>query len=238
MQGSSFEQLLVELAEQNRNRFYGKYRGVVSDVDDPESMGRIRAKVLEVLGDEESPWALPCAPYAGDGMGFYTIPPVGVGVWIEFEAGDPARPIWTGCRWKKDQLPEDEEGAVVSPPIKIIRTEKGMMVTINDDKQTLSVSDENGDNILKIEVNSGKITVKGKTKAIVEAPAIELVENATHPVVFGDDLLNYLNQLVQMYQTHTHPGETVLGIPVSPAPPVPPFPTPMTTMLSNKVKTG
>jgi hypothetical protein len=41
-----------------------------------------------------------------------------------------------------------------------------------------------------------------------------------------------------MYQSHTHPGETCLGIPVTPAPPVPPFPPPMQTMLSQKVKTG
>jgi hypothetical protein len=43
---------------------------------------------------------------------------------------------------------------------------------------------------------------------------------------------------VQLYQTHTHPGETVIGIPVTPAPPVPPFPAAMQSMLSQKVKTG
>ena len=112
-----------------------------------------------------------------------------------------------------------------------------MMVTMDDDNQVLSVSDENGDNILIIEARSGKITVKGATKAIVEAPAIELVENATHPVVFGDELMTYLNQIVNMYQTHTHPGQTAI-IPVSPAPPVPPFPPPTPALLSNKVKAG
>ena len=64
----------------------------------------------EILGDEVSPWALPCAPYSGDGMGAYAVPPVGAGVWIEFEAGDPARPIWTGCWWGSNQLPENEAG--------------------------------------------------------------------------------------------------------------------------------
>jgi hypothetical protein len=39
------------------------------------------------LGDVESGWALPAASYAADGQGFYAIPPVGAGVWIEFEAG-------------------------------------------------------------------------------------------------------------------------------------------------------
>lgn len=238
MQASSLERLVVEIAEQQRARFYGKYRGVVSDVYDPESMGRIKCNVPEVLGDVESPWALPCAPYAGNGLGAYNIPPVGAGVWIEFEAGDPARPIWAGCWWGKDQLPSNENGTEAAPPIKIIRTESGMMVTMDDDSQVLSVSDENGNNILKIEVTSGKITVKGSTKAIVEAPQIELVENATHPVVFGDELMSYLSQIVSIYQSHTHPGETLFGIPVTPAPPVPPFPTPTPSLISTKVKAG
>lgn len=237
-QGTSVERLVVELAEQSRTRFYGKYRGVVSNVDDPENMGRIRASVPEVLADVQSPWALPCAPYSGEGIGIYTVPPVGAGVWIEFEAGDPARPIWTGCWWGKNQLPKNERGNEAVPPIKIIRTEQGMMVTMDDDNQVISVSDENGDNILKIEVTSGKVTVKGSTKAVVEAPQIELVENATHPVVFGDELMNYLSQIVQMYQSHIHPGETVIGIPVTPAPPVPPFPPPTPALISQKVKAG
>ncbi len=238
MEGTTMERLVVELAEQTRTRFYGKYRGVVSDVNDPENMGRLRARVPEVLGNLESPWALPCAPYSGNGLGVYTVPPAGAGVWIEFEAGDPSRPIWTGCWWGKGQLPKNEEGTEATPAIKIIRTERGTMLTMDDDNHVISLSDENGNNIVKIEVTSGKITVKGSIKAVVEAPQIELVENATHPVVFGDELLNYLNQLVQLYQAHTHPGETVIGIPVTPAPPVPPFPPPTPILISQKVKTG
>ncbi len=238
MEGASMERLVVELAEQMRTRFYGKYRGVVTSVDDPESMGRIRANVPEILGDEVSPWALPCAPYAGDGLGAYAVPPVGAGVWIEFEAGDPSRPIWTGCWWGRNQVPKNEQGTDATPPIKIFRTESGTMLSFDDNNQVISLSDDSGDNIVTIEVTAGKITVKGKTKAIVEAPQIELVENATHPVVFGDELMTYLTQLVSLYQAHTHPGETVIGIPVTPAPPVPPFQAPTPSLISQKVKAG
>ncbi len=237
MQGA-YERLLVEIAELQRSRFYGKYRGTVSDVDDPQGIGRIKARVPEVLDDVESPWALPSAPYAGDGIGSFAIPAVGSGVWVEFEAGDPARPIWSGCWWDSGQPPQTEAGADATPAIKIMRTETGLMLSMDDDGQTISVSDERGDNLLRIEVSPGKITIQANAKAVVEAPAIELVENATHPLVFGDELLNYLNQVTQMYQSHTHPGETCLGIPVTPAPPVPPLPTPLQTMLSQKVKTG
>jgi hypothetical protein len=219
-------------------RYFGKYRGVVDDNQDPNSLGRIRAKVEEVLHDVVSGWALPALPYSGDGEGSWTIPPVGAGVWIEFEAGDVSRPIWSGCWWGSDQRPKNQDGTEATPSLKIVRSEKGLMVSLDDDGQTISVSDDDGSNILTIEVQPGKITVKGASKAIVEAPQIELVENATHPVAFGDDLIQYLNQLGQIYQTHMHPGELCMGIPVVPAPPVPPFPPATPALLSTKVKTG
>ena len=69
--------------------------------------------------------------------------------------------------------------------------------------------------------------------------AVELVENASHPVVFGDELMNYLNQVVQTYQSHVHPGEVALGVfPVAPAPPQPPLPPPTPALNSTKVKAG
>jgi hypothetical protein len=32
-------------------------------------------------------------------MGVYMVPPIGTGVWVEFEHGDPDYPVWVGCRW-------------------------------------------------------------------------------------------------------------------------------------------
>ena len=62
-------------------------------------IGRIRARVPDVLGDQESGWAMPCAPFGGDGMGFFALPKSEAGVWIEFEHGDPDYPIYSGCWW-------------------------------------------------------------------------------------------------------------------------------------------
>jgi len=68
---------------------------------------------------------------------------------------------------------------------------------------------------------------------------IELVENGTHPVVFGDNLLQYLTQMVTMFNAHLHPGELALGVfPVTPAPPVAPMTPPTPSLLSMKVKAG
>ena len=84
------------------------------------------------------------------------------------------------------------------------------------------------------------MTVKGQTKVVVDAPQIELVVGAAHPLVFGDQLLQYLNQIVSMYQSHMHPGEMALGVVPGDARRRPcrrcRRPTP--DLLSMKVKTG
>lgn len=226
------------LFDKQTARFYGKYRGIVSNNQDPKNIARIKAKVPEVLDDVETGWALPCLPYGGCGSGIYTVPEPDAGVWIEFEAGDVSRPIWTGCWWGENQLPKNNKGAMAKPPLKIIRSEKGFMVAMDDKGQTITISDDSGKNMLTIKVQQGNITVQGATKAVVEAPQIELVEKATHPVVFGDNLLQYLNQLVKLFNNHTHPGETVVGYPVSPAPPMPIFPPATSALNSMKVKAG
>lgn len=77
-------------------RYYGKYRGVVVNNVDPMVTGRIQAIVPDVSSVALTSWAMPCLPMAGIQTGSVAIPPIGAGVWIEFERGDPDYPIWTG----------------------------------------------------------------------------------------------------------------------------------------------
>lgn len=223
---------------QMRARFYGKYRGLVTNVDDPEQVGRILARVPEVLGRSETTWAMPCTPYPGVGEGWFVIPAVGASVWIEFEAGDPLRPIWTGGWFGSGDIPRDEAGIGARPRLKVLRTSAGLILALDDDGSAITLSDGNGRNLLKIRFNEGQVRVQASTKVIVEAPQIELSDRAPHPLVFGDDLLQYLNELVALFNTHLHPGQMALDIPVTPTPPVLPFPRPSPNILSEKVKTG
>ncbi len=75
--------------------YYGKYRAVVVDSDDPDLVGRLLVSVPS-LGLPGA-WAMPCFPVAGDGSGAWMIPGPGAGVWVEFEQGDVTTPIWSGC---------------------------------------------------------------------------------------------------------------------------------------------
>ena len=227
-----------QLIDWIRNRYFGKYRGLVIDNNDPTGRARIRVQVPAVLGDLES-WAMPCLPYTGNGMGSYAVPEVGSGVWVEFEAGDASYPIWSGGFWADNELPQNEKGTTASPPLKVFRTSEGLMLTFDDPGKVITLSDRNGSNILTIDAQMGKIRINASLKVVVEAPQIELVENSTHPLVFGDSLLTYLNQFVTIYNSHLHPGELALGVlPVTPAPPVAPMSPATPELLSFKVTTG
>jgi Type VI secretion system/phage-baseplate injector OB domain len=80
-------------------RFYGIYRGTVVNNIDPMMLGRIMATVPDVGGTTPSTWAMPCVPLAGEQMGTFMVPQIGSGVWIQFEAGDPDKPVWMGGWW-------------------------------------------------------------------------------------------------------------------------------------------
>jgi hypothetical protein len=83
-------------------KYWGKYRGTVLQNIDPLQAGRLQVVVPDVMSLLPTTWAEPCVPLAGPTgppMGVYMVPPIGAGVWVEFEHGDPNRPIWVGCRW-------------------------------------------------------------------------------------------------------------------------------------------
>jgi len=80
-------------------KYYGKYRGMVLNNIDPMQQGRIQVQVPDVTGLAPTTWAMPCVPIAGIQNGFYALPIIGSGVWVEFEQGDPEHPIWVGGFW-------------------------------------------------------------------------------------------------------------------------------------------
>ncbi len=232
------QQVAEQLLDWVRNHYFGKYRGTVPPNGESTNRGRIPVRVPAVLKDQEV-WAMPCLPYIGKGSGSYWIPATGAAVWVEFEAGNPSFPIWSGGFWADGALPENEQGTGATPSLRIFRSEQGMIVSLDDDAKVITISDQDGSNIITVDVQQNEIKIKATQKIVIDAPAIELVENSTHPLVFGDSLLEYLQQVVTIYQSHTHPGEMAAGIlPVTPAPPVPPMPPPTPELLSFIVTTG
>lgn len=139
------DMLLEEVMDRVRSRFYGKYRGVVTDVD--AATMRVKAAVPSVLPQGGTGWAMPCVPYAGPQVGFLMLPEVGSGVWIEFEGGDPSYPIWVGMYWNAGDVPSQ-----ASATVKSIVTQAGSIalddgagsITLTDAQQNTVVLDSSG----------------------------------------------------------------------------------------------
>jgi hypothetical protein len=134
MPDSEYQSLLRTTVENERARIYGKYRGIVTDISDPDDMARIKANVPAVYGEEESPWALPCSPFAGPSHGLVLLPEVGDGVWIEFEGGSIARPIWSGCWWSSGQRPQP-----IGEKIRLLATSAGHQILIDEDADEIKL---------------------------------------------------------------------------------------------------
>jgi hypothetical protein len=230
----SLEQTVASVLEKQTDRFYGKYRGLVVVSEDPRKQGRIQALVPEILGTIPSNWCLPCTPYAGTASGLFTIPIPGSGVWIEFEAGDVNRPVWTGCWWGAAQIPFNETGPSLFTN-KTLRTDTGLTISLDDATQKITFKDAVGLNVMTLQAGFSKI--ESQFVINLDAPKITLggVEAVPHPAVLGDQLYAFLTQLVMSFNLHTHPGELAAGVlPVTPAPPVPPIMPPTPTLLSTK----
>ena len=94
--------------------YFGKYRGTVVNNIDPRSLGRLFVIVPD-LGEFPTSWAMPSFPFSGRSMGFWALPQIGAGVWVEFEQGDSNYPIWAGCWFGgAEELPTD---ALLAPPL-------------------------------------------------------------------------------------------------------------------------
>jgi len=132
-------------------QYFGKYRGTVINNVDPLQIGRLMVQVPDVSNIIPSTWAMPCVPFAGIQSGFYVVPPIGSGVWIEFEHGDSDYPIWVGGYW----------GSAAEIPALVLAAPPGVpqIVLQTTGQTTLVISDVPGP--------TGGILLKSSTGAMI-----------------------------------------------------------------------
>ena len=71
---------------------YGIYRGAVSNNSDPENLGRLKAVIPQLMGQNESAWAWPAQPNISGVVSLA----IGDPGWILFEDGQTDHPVWVG----------------------------------------------------------------------------------------------------------------------------------------------
>jgi hypothetical protein len=149
--------------------YHGKYRGKVMDPMDPLQLGRIIA-LVPAIAEIPLSWAMPATPYAGSGVGFFAIPPVGANVWIEFEGGDVNYPIWSGCFWGTGQAPAKP----ALPSTMMFKTTLGE-ISINDLEAELKLSLKAPTGLMSLVMNPTGITLSlGQVSIKITQEAITL----------------------------------------------------------------
>lgn len=119
-------------------KFYGKFRGTVTENFDPDGKGRILVMVPDVLGAMPSTWATPCVPFTGLlQTGMFVLPEVGANVWVEFEHGNSNYPIWSGGFWGNEgQVPATAQFDDPALPGVVIQTAGQNSLWISGDPLT------------------------------------------------------------------------------------------------------
>lgn len=181
-------------AASERQRLFGVYPALVTDIKDPDQQGRVKVRLPWSPDDGAGydVWARLAAFMAGNNRGAWFIPDVNDEVLVAFEGGDPRRPFVIGAMWNgQDAPPETMDGAGRNFK-KTLRSRNGVRVTLDDtDGQeqlsletpggqtvilkdgpgTIEVRDSNG-NSVKLEPSG--ITVTAAAKVTINAATVEV----------------------------------------------------------------
>lgn len=187
-------------------RLFGVHPAIVTDIVDPDSLGRIQVKFpwLGSQGENDvRAWATLLTPYADDDQGIEILPAVDTQVVVAFEAGDPRRPYIVGSCWNgSESLPEspaqpnnkrlwktragsllefdDTDGAAKVT----ISMKSGHTLVLDDSAQQVKLAHSNG---CSITMNAaGQIQIQANSSVDVTASVL----NVHAPVANFDGLIN------------------------------------------------
>lgn len=163
----------MSLYKFERNRIYGMVLGLVSNNDDPNSMGRVKVKFHMFDQSVESDWCRVIAMYAGAERGSFWMPEVDDEVVLAFEHGDPNFPFVIGSVWNgKDAPPTGtsdgnlaSKSSATTNHLKRIRSRSGHEITFDDTKgkEKLTIQDAKARSRIEIDVLNDKITIEADT---------------------------------------------------------------------------
>ena len=173
--------------------FYGVYMALVTDVQDPDGLGRVRVRLpwaTDPDGDAYEIWARLATMMAGSNRGSWFVPEPDDEVLIAFEGGDPRSPIVIGALWNGvDSPPEqmddnnnirsitsrsgirvafdDSDGGVQFT----IETPGGQKVVCSDTPASMELSDSNGNRIM---MNASGITLDTGANVTINATMLKV----------------------------------------------------------------
>ena len=156
-------------------------RAVVVDNNDPEQLGRIRVRFGWQESSQMAPWARMLSQHSGDSRGSYFVPETGDEVLVDFEYGDPQKPIILGTLFGKNHAPESA-WATSSNDIKKIRTRSGHTIEFDDTSGSESLliyngsgsSPDSNNNKIVLSLSPDKITIESQGDIEIKGNNIKL----------------------------------------------------------------
>ena len=129
-------------------------------------------RVPDVVRLFTSSWALPCVPLAGPLMGMYVVPPpVGAGVWVEFEQGNPDKPIWVGCFWDGPASRPGKQGVLASTlgaGRQVVTSETGTSgISVSDTPLPIGTVSLYSGLAVSVEIGTSTITLTAPSVSII-----------------------------------------------------------------------
>ncbi len=214
-------------------RIKGVVVGIVVDVNDPNGEGRIRVDFPWMGGQNKLYWAPVATMMTGNGRGSWFMPEVGDEALVAFEHEDAEHPFVLGFLWNGKDNPPD-----TSSHKRLLKSVKGHTILLDDTDGSEKIELTTGGGLkITMDDTSNSITIQASQKVTVQATdvsvkatQVELGDGASHPIVWGEELLIYLETLYAAVTAHQHVGELALGVlPVTPGPAI--FPVPLPAVL-------
>jgi phage baseplate assembly protein V len=144
----------------NDAHLYGVAVGIVSNINDPEGLGRVKTVLPWMADTVETDWARVATPMAGPGRGIYFRPDVNDEVLVAFEHGNPDMPYVLGGLWNgQDQPPVADPDS--TNDVRMIKSRAGSTIKFSDvmDDAQIHIVDSSGKNMIVIRASDNSITI-------------------------------------------------------------------------------
>ena len=144
--------------------------GIVTQVDDPDKMGRVKV-TLPTYGDIETDWMCVLAPAAGAQKGLVALPDVDDQVLVLFVRQDPTQGVVLGGLFGEKEGPEwgEDNGAIKRYTF---QTRGGQRIQLDDIKKSLRLENNDGS---YIEMSPKKVVMHSERNLEIEAPGSSII---------------------------------------------------------------
>src|SRR2546425_288006 len=146
---------------------FGVEVALVTNVQDPQKLGRVKVCFPRLQGMPESDWARVVQPAGGAGRGFYWLPEVNDEVLVAFEMGQPNRPFVLRALWNAKDKPMKDAYADDNTT-RMIQTKSGHQIALSDKdgEEKITICDGTGKRVLTFDVKAKKLLIEAKEGSV------------------------------------------------------------------------